>query len=110
MKRFDMKIPSKSTPFPGVLLGSFPVMAWKISKHELFFKKKIAREMIILFITTFTQLVGLVCSKQRVNRLYNIARVHSNLILIGVFMVHFSTYAGPCVCARYVIKKLFTER
>ena len=52
---------------------------------------------------------------------YNIARAHPNLISIGVIMVHFSTYARPCVhpmtcasqvkeaCARYVIKKLFTE-
>ena len=36
---------------------------------------------------------------------YNIARVHPNLIPIGVIMVHFSTYARPCVhpmtCARW---------
>ena len=47
---------------------------------------------------------------------YNIARLHPNLIPIGVTMVHFSTNARPCVhpmtcasqmgeaCARYVIK------
>ena len=28
---------------------------------------------------------------------YNIAHVHPNLIPIGVIMVHFSTYARPCV-------------
>ena len=28
---------------------------------------------------------------------YNIARVHPNLIPIGVIMVHFSSYARPCV-------------
>ena len=28
---------------------------------------------------------------------YNIARMHPNLIPIGVIMVHFSTYARPCV-------------
>ena len=28
---------------------------------------------------------------------YNIAHVHPNLIPIGVVMVHFSTYARPCV-------------
>ena len=50
--------------------------------------------------------------------IYNIARVHPNLIPIGVIMVHFSTYARPCVhpmtcasqmgeaCAHCVIKKL----
>ena len=51
-------------------------------------------------------------------QLYNIARVHPNLIPIGAIMVHFSTYARPCVhpmtcasqmgeaCAHCVIKKL----
>ena len=51
--------------------------------------------------------------------IYNITRAHPNLIPIGVIMVHFSTYARPCVhpmtfaslvkeaCARYVIKKTF---
>ena len=50
--------------------------------------------------------------------IYNIARVHPNVIPIGVIMAHFSTYARPCIhpmtCAsqmgearaRYVIKKL----
>ena len=52
----------------------------------------------------------------------NIARVPPNLISIGVFMVHFSTYARPCVhpmtcasqmgepCARSVIKKLLQRQ
>ena len=51
-------------------------------------------------------------------KVYNIARVHPNLIPIGVIMVHFSTNARLCVhpmtcasqmgegCARCVIKKL----
>ena len=30
-------------------------------------------------------------------QVYNIACVHPNLIPIGVIMVHFSTYARPCV-------------
>ena len=53
---------------------------------------------------------------------YNIARVHPNLIPIGVIMVHFSTYARPCVhpmtcasqmgeaCARCVILKKLLQR
>ena len=52
---------------------------------------------------------------------YNIARVHPDQIPIGVIMVHFSTYARPCVhpmtcasqmsegCARCVIKS-FLQR
>ena len=53
---------------------------------------------------------------------YNIARAHPNLIPIGVIMVHFSTYARPCVhpmtCAsqmkeefvRYVIKTFLQRK
>ena len=55
-------------------------------------------------------------------KINNIARVHPNLIAIGVIMVHFSTYVRPCVhpmtcasqmgeaCACYVIIKNFLQR
>ena len=87
------------------------------------------KDLLTYFLTVllqYTSFISMIYSVRASSTIanYNIACVHPNLIPIGVIMVHFSTYARPCVhpmtcasqigeaCARYALcyKKNFLQR